>query len=220
MTRSLGLRLAFLVALALAPVALVPGCTCVMSTSPDSGGGVIVGTPMPPPVSPAQAVRALEWTWDQRASAEYPLLFAADLGQSCDSAASAWTRDDEIASFDHMVFGGGAQGAPVPGLIQLDFPTLLAATPDPRPGHAARWHQVVAGTFRLALSGAGVRPETLTGDATFYLVRGDSAAIPEDLLAAGVTPDSTRWYFERMAFVRAVAATTPTTWCELRERYR
>lgn len=37
----------------------------------------------------------------------------------------------------------------------------------------------------------------MTGAARFFLVRGDSAQIPADLLSRGALPDSTRWYLER-----------------------
>jgi len=37
----------------------------------------------------------------------------------------------------------------------------------------------------------------LTGNATFYLARGDVAAIPQELLDQGFHPDSTRWYIEK-----------------------
>ena len=37
----------------------------------------------------------------------------------------------------------------------------------------------------------------VSGFATFYLTRGDVAAIPDELKDRGFGPDSTRWYIER-----------------------
>jgi hypothetical protein len=37
----------------------------------------------------------------------------------------------------------------------------------------------------------------VTGDARFFVVRGDSALIPQDMLDRGFRPDKDRWYIER-----------------------
>jgi hypothetical protein len=38
----------------------------------------------------------------------------------------------------------------------------------------------------------------VTGNALFFLTRGDSAQIPPELIARGLRPDSTRWWMDRM----------------------
>ena len=38
----------------------------------------------------------------------------------------------------------------------------------------------------------------ITGSLLFFLTRGDSAAIPQQLIDRGLKPDSTRWWLDRM----------------------
>ena len=188
------------------------GCSSSVTTAPPG-----LGTPFPPPSSPAATMRSFQWSWENRSLTQYRGLFDATLGESCDSTAVAWNRNDELQSFDHMIEGGGALA--VPDRIRLDFSAVTAA-PDTRPGRDPRWHQIASSPFQLALSGAGMSPVRLVGTALFEVVRGDSASIPGELTAQGVTPDSTRWYIARMAFVRDPSQLDSTTWCGLRQRYR
>ena len=79
----------------------------------------------------------------------------------------------------------------------------------------------------------------VTGAAGFFLVRGDSALIPPELIAKGVGPDPGRWYVERWedetggsdgATARVADERRPsslqalparnTTWCSIIALYR
>jgi len=44
-------------------------------------------------------------------------------------------------------------------------------------------------------------------DLNFFVVRGDSAQIPPQLMARGFRPDTTRWYIERLEDTAAALST-------------
>ena len=64
-----------------------------------------------------------------------------------------------------------------------------------------------------------------TGYANFFVARGDSAAVPPDLLALGFPPDANRWYIERWeddtsdGGMRAMPA-QKETWGSIKVLYR
>ena len=68
---------------------------------------------------------------------------------------------------------------------------------DTRPGKDPKYHKQVRTSFDLSVRTEGNLFE-VSGNLLFFAVRGDSAAIPAELRARGVGPDSTRWWFERM----------------------
>ena len=160
--------------------------------------------PAPPPVSPVAAVRLFQWGWNhldedpfrREMPADFRFVFAP-----WDSAGNPF-RDfplDRQAMHDilHHCFESGGSGIARAQSVDLRFATTLVPQPDPRPGMNPRWHQVVATSFDLALQRADtVGSYRVTGGVRFWLVRGDSAAIPPDLAALGVVPDSTRWYVQ------------------------
>ncbi len=165
-----------------------------------------VSRPVPPPApapvanTPAGAVRLLEWAWNQRSCEALRGLFTDDyrfvfaLGDSSGNAYRdvPWGREDELAASCN-VFANATD-------ISLAFDKTLIALPDSRPGKDPRFHKSIRTKVNLAV----VIPETsgttridINGFAQFYLVRGDSAAIPPDQAAQGAGPDSTRWWIDR-----------------------
>jgi hypothetical protein len=158
---------------------------------------------MPAPTSPAGAIQALDWcihrrNWRQLAELltdDYQFVFAAS-----DSSGNAFTghmllRTDELACSEHLFETGTATEPPASAAYMI-FDRNLVATPDPRPGKDPAVHQVID-TQVTATVEAGDHQYRILGHARFYLVRGDSAAIPPDLAARGFHSDPSRWWIER-----------------------
>ena len=157
----------------------------------------------PSPTTPQNAVRLFEWCWKNRGIDEYRELFTADyefLSAGLDSAGNQTReiqarRDDEVQTAENM-FIGSAERAPA-AKITLDFDRNLIPFPDTRPGKVAKWHQTVRTSVNLKVDIDEGNALEVTGFALFYLVRGDSAAIPPELVSRGFKPDSLRWWIER-----------------------
>jgi hypothetical protein len=83
--------------------------------------------------------------------------------------------------------------------VSLAIDRYLIEFPDPRPGKDPRFHKQVGSSVdaKVLLPGSGGGVE-VTGNLLFFLTRGDSAAIPAELVALGVKPDSTRWWIDRL----------------------
>jgi len=154
----------------------------------------------PTPSSPVNAVRLLEWAWDHRNCETLEPLFTEDFQfvfVAGDPAGGAWqdtpwTREDELAASCNL-FARAID-------VRLDMGQSLVALTDPRPGKNPAWHKSVHAPVNLAVTASGdAGPEVseVSGYAYFYLVRGDSAAIPPELVARGFGPDSTRWWIDR-----------------------
>ena len=201
--------------------------------------------PVPAPVTPVAAVRAFEWCWDHRDYDAYTQLLSGDFSGACaatDSAgnvfrARALTRSDELETARHLFVGGGTQ--PPANTITLQLDPNLIVEPDPRPGKEdASLYRTIETTIALRID-TFASDFMITGVTRFFLVRGDVAVIPDELVARGVRPDAGRWYVERWEdesdrapapAVRAQGAagaealrTMPaknTTWCSIKALYR
>jgi hypothetical protein len=158
--------------------------------------------PAPPPISPEGAVRFLVWCWEQRRDSRYGEVLTADFQfrfEPVDSAGNSYrglplTREDELLIARHL-FSTGTPVLPPARSIEVHF-SPLTALPDPRPGKTAEFHRVIRVMYDLMV----VTPRTFYhpgGSMTFFLVRGDSAQVPDDLRARGWTPDPSRWWIER-----------------------
>jgi hypothetical protein len=174
------------------------GCSSTKTVAPSAGTG-------PAPDSPANAVHRIEWTWNRLDPSALDLVtedfvFALAEGDSAGQPwhGSPWTRAVEVAALTRMFDTTAA----VPRMRQLtlQLDRTMIALPDPRPGKNNKWHRTIRShvdlTAKLDISG-GLDVWIVTGNALFFLVRGDSAAIPPELFARGVRPDSTRWWVER-----------------------
>ena len=153
--------------------------------------------------SPGGALRLLEWCWNRLDLPRCRQLFTDDyrfLFSLLDPFGNAyrdnpWTREDELISATHLFQGGHATEPPASS-ITLTLDRNFRISNDPRPGKAGKWHKSIRTSVALQI----VDPDketVVTGFANFFLVRGDSAAIPRELLDKGFGPDSTRWYIER-----------------------
>jgi hypothetical protein len=156
--------------------------------------------------SPANAVRRLTWALLHRDTTTYAGVLTDDfvfVFAPSDSAGNPWRdqpwdRACELPSIAHLLLGGGA--LPRASHLALAIDSMLFASPDPRPGHGNRWHRSVRThiDLKLTVTDAGGTPSVtpVSGYALFFAVRGDSAVLSPERIAAGDC-DSTRWYLER-----------------------
>ncbi|HYM81176.1 MAG TPA: hypothetical protein VEY91_07160 [Candidatus Limnocylindria bacterium] len=159
-----------------------------------------MSSPPPIPSSAPDVLRLLEWCYDNRAVEEYREIFTADyrfVYSVLDSAGQAyrdvpWIRDDELISTTKLFIGGDVN-QPAASSIELDLDRNFNVTADTRPGKHPKWHKSIKTQVVLKIRTAEGSTD-VTGFANFFLVRGDSALIPDDLPFA---PDSLRWYIER-----------------------
>ena len=176
---------------------LIAGCshapTAPKTTSPA----------LAPPSTPVAVATYLRDCWQDRSISEYQMLPTADFRfdfASGDSAgtywsSTPWSRTDELTTAEH-IFATGTQVQPPATSIMITFTDTTTDSPDPRPGMNPNWHRLITvwANVRIYFDEGGFE---ITGPCQFYVVRGDSAEIPADLIAKGVKPDPARWWLER-----------------------
>jgi len=190
----------------------------------------------PTPDTPARAVRLVEWCWNFRGVDQYSTVFTDDyrfvfaLGDSAGSAyrANPFGRSDELYTSTGVFIGNASHSAA--GSLVTTLDQVFTTLPDDRPGKDPNWHKLIRTHADLLASinvGAGPQLVEIHGYAKFYLVRGDSALIPPELVARGYLPDSTRWWIERwedqtLPVAGALGATTAAngSWGSLKALYR
>jgi hypothetical protein len=153
--------------------------------------------------TPIEALRLFESSWEGRSIESYELLFTEDFRfafATSDTSGNAYLergfrREDELACARHL-FQGGRADQPAASRITMDLDHILNVFPDSRPGKTHPWHVEVFSRVVLSVDYAGFGSDRIDTSARFFLVRGDSAAIPPDLVAR-LPADSTRWYIER-----------------------
>ena len=166
----------------------------------------VASTPAPVPNSADNVIRLFEWCWKNRGIKEYEEIFTDDyrfLFAQGDSAGNAYrdapyTREDELRSAAGL-FVGTVDVLPASD-IQLDFDKSLKPLNDTRPGKDTLFHKSIRTKVNLKVTidrGNGPEVNEVNGYALFYVVRGDSAVIPPELVARGFQPDPNRWWIER-----------------------
>lgn len=147
------------------------------------------------PRGPEEVVNAVEWAYDNRSLSTYRDLITADFTTSC----GAGTRDDEL-----RIFAALSDPYRDPPLREL---TLDLGEPDitfTRPSH-----RLVEANFALRYAEGTDAEHQLTGAVRFFLVRGDSAELPDDLVEAKATPDARLWYIQGWESVSGDWCSTP-----------
>jgi len=160
--------------------------------------------PPPPPGSPTGVVRLLQWCWEHKNVEHYRKIFTEDFRYPCVPADSAgnlyrnppWGRDNELAFAQNLFVTGTATEPPAASIV-FDFYGDLTPARDFRDGKIYPWHQTIQTNFTLTVNRADGSAYRIAGLDYFFIVRGDSAAIPPDLVAQGAQPDSAVWYIER-----------------------
>src|SRR5438876_1460241 len=161
-------------------------------------------TDPPVPSTPADALALLRWRWENRDVARYRELFTDNFrynyagGDSSGAAyqTTPWGRADELASATGLFAGGNPAQAPASS-IALVF--TAAAQPADRsfPGLSYPWHQQLVAPWTLDIARTDGSSLAAGGQSLWFLVRGDSAVIPQELKDRGFSPDPGRWYIER-----------------------
>jgi len=162
-----------------------------------------VTTTAPTPNSPQNAVKLFEWCWVNRGVDEYRELFTDDyvfISAGTDSAGNPSReiqarRDDEVQTAENMFIGSAER--PPAEQITLIFDQSLVPFPDSRIGKNPRWHKQIRTSVNLKVRIDSGNTVEVTGNALFFLTRGDSAAIPLELKNRGFKPDSLRWWIDR-----------------------
>jgi hypothetical protein len=161
--------------------------------------------PPPAPTGPREVVLLFKWCWENRDITNYREIFTDDYRFAfalTDSAGNfyrttPWTREDELTSAQNLFVGGSAT-EPAASSITLIFDGDLVALPDYRDGKTAAVHQYIQiSNLTLTVNRTDGSAYRVTGGAAFFLVRGDSAVIPQELKDRGFGPDKNRWYMER-----------------------
>jgi hypothetical protein len=161
-----------------------------------------VTTVAPSPTTPQNAIKLFEWCWKNRGVEEYKTLFTADYvfqSAELDSAGNGGRdvltrRDDEVETAQNMFIGSAER--PPAAKITLNFDPNLVPFPDTRPGKNPKWHKTIRTSVDLKVDVDEGNTLEVTGHALFFLTRGDSALIPNDLQTA-FKSDSLRWWIDR-----------------------
>lgn len=195
MTRRLAGLAALLLALPLA------GCFDPFRPALSQQSGIV--SPPPAPTTPAGVVRLHRWCWENRSVDQYREIFTDDYQfafAQADSAGQAyltrpWLREDEMTMAQNMWVGGGSR--PPATSISITYDQNLNDEPDTRPGMDPIVHRVINTTVNLIVDVGDGTSFTVQGQANFFVVRGDSAKIPQELQDRKFKPDKNRWWIER-----------------------
>ena len=189
----------------------------------------VASVPAPEPTSPANMVRLFAWCWVNRDPARYAEIFTDDyrfIFAPNDSAGNAfrdqpWLREDEMTMAQHLFVGGTDR--PPASSITVAIDNNLAVLSDPRPGMTYAVHRSinVPVDVKVTITDASGTPDVqpISGHALFYLVRGDSAVIPAELVKQGFKPDSTRWWIERWDDETLPVRGEGSSWMALKAAY-
>jgi hypothetical protein len=199
MTARKWLTLGALPALLLASL-LLPGCTNPFS--PRIAPRLGFSEPPPVPNGPKEVLRLFAWCWNHRAYAEYTEIFTDDfrfffaLG---DTAGNFYRdrpvdRETELRIARNLFLGGGSE--PPANKIVLNIDPTLHENDDSRPGKDPGWHREIITSIDLEIN-TDSENFRVTGQARFFVVRGDSALIPQEMKNKGFGPDPNRWYIEQ-----------------------
>ncbi len=193
----------------LAAAVTLVACFAVAIVLPGCGGGSKKTTQPPPPSgppnpnSPTNAVLLLQYAIQHRDTSLYKQLFPTEYQftiQAGDTAATNyfagnWGYLEERIFATHLFDAGSTVGGAHATAITMPFsPTTL--TDAAVVGKNATFHRRVDVQIVLTVTKSDNSAEQIVGGTTFFLVRGDSASLPADLISAGVQATSGRWFVE------------------------
>jgi hypothetical protein len=174
---------------------------CVNPFSPRLAPIRGVSSPPPIPNQDIEVIRLFAWCWNNRAYQEYSEIFTEDFRFQFslrDTAGSLGrgdflTRSQELDVARHLFVEGNATEPPASSIELTIDPTLISAN-DSRIGKNGKWHREIYTSVVLHIKTD--QDFQVTGHARFFVTRGDSAQIPEELKIQ-FPPDTTRWWIER-----------------------
>jgi hypothetical protein len=194
-------------ALAVAALAVLPlmaGCFNPFNPRiPAAGQGALGSSQAAPvPTNATELLKLFAWCWNRRAYDEYSEIFSDDFQFQfglADSAGNFYRdhglyRTEELDTARHLFVEGTATEPPARSII-LTLGSFIAY-PDSRQGKIYPWHLEIRTGVTLAID-TGDQQYNITGSARFFVVRGDSARIPQEMKEKGFVPDRNRWYIER-----------------------
>lgn len=155
----------------------------------------------PNPSTAANAVRLVEWCWEQFDEDTYRDVFSDDFLYVFSPADSqvpgaGLTRGQELEFADRL-FDTGAAGKPKATRITFELNSALLEQPDSRPGKHPTYHKELRSSGVRVTVVTPERTWTSVGPMRFFATRGDSADIPQEMQDRGFGPDPNRWYIER-----------------------
>jgi uncharacterized protein YjdB len=161
-----------------------------------------IASAQPVPSTPTDAIALLKWCWENRDIARYHELFADNFQYYYDAGNPAgvpyqqtpWSRADELVSSSNLFLGGPTPHAPASS-VALTFTNGPTFQPSPG-GRGFPWHQQFTAQWNLDITCADGSTLHGEGSSKWNMVRGDSAAIPQELKDRGFLPDANRWYIE------------------------
>lgn len=182
---------------------LATAAGCYNPFVPKLSPNVGISEVAPTPNSPRGLLDLFSWCWNNRAYDEYTEIFTDDFQfqfSAADTTGQAYGdrglfRQDELDTARHLFIEGTASEPPAQKIV-LTFDRTFIPEPDSRPGKTYPWHQEIKRNVVLSID-TGDQAFRITGAARFFVVRGDSAKIPQDLIQRGFRPDINRWYIER-----------------------
>ena len=178
---------------------------CFNPFSPRMGVQRGESIPAPVPSTAAGVLRLLEWCYNYRNSVFYRELLTEDYRfffSVADSEGNQYTdqnpysRDIDLEQATKL-FDGPSDSQPRASSILLQLDRTFRVFPDSRPGKSGRQHRYIRTSVLLKVRFTDGDAFDVTGDAKFFLARGDVALIPQELKDRGFLPDSNRWYIER-----------------------
>lgn len=184
-------------------LALLTAAGCYNPFFPKLAPNVGVSEVAPTPNSVRGLMDLFAWCYNNRAYDEYTEIFTDDFQfqfSAADTTGQVFGdrglfRQDELDTARHLFIEGTANEPPAQKIV-LTFDRTFLPEPDSRPGKTYPVHQEIKRNVVLSID-TGEQAFRITGAARFFVVRGDSAKIPPDLLQRGFRPDRNRWYIER-----------------------
>jgi len=150
----------------------------------------------PPANSPANAVSRFDWALNHRDAGAIESMLASDfqlVGASTDSAGNAASvvRDRAwfVSALESMMSSSEQ--------VSLVLDHNMVAFPDSRPGMSSAWHQEIRTSLDLRVRIDSGNSVEISGNALFFLTRGDSVSVPQELFSRGMKADATTWWIER-----------------------
>jgi hypothetical protein len=159
----------------------------------------------PPPVdeppaasSPAGAVQRFAWGFDHKDVEVVSGLLSDDfqfISAGTDSAGNPSRAPYDRSWFLVALAALRDSSSTVSFMVDQN----LVPFPDTRPGKVSKYHEQIRTSVHASVRFTDANGNVeITGSLLFFLTRGDSAAIPADLRALGLKPDSTQWWLDRM----------------------